>query len=178
MSLGMWLEQQRYAPGERVKGFVDVTQPVDARALTVALNYMEESRDYTGVGRVGAQAVLHTGPAGAGSRLPFDLALPPDALPAFRTGNTAVWWEVLATADKPGFDKHARLRIDVVPADMGGTLVPAAAADVQIWQRQAVPAPNPPGWYPDPWGRSAARYWDGAAWTGHTNAAVDSHSRA
>lgn len=29
----------------------------------------------------------------------------------------------------------------------------------------------PPGWYPDPWGASPRRYWDGAAWTGHVDSA-------
>jgi hypothetical protein len=27
----------------------------------------------------------------------------------------------------------------------------------------------PAGWYPDPLGQAASRYWNGAAWTGHTN---------
>jgi hypothetical protein len=25
----------------------------------------------------------------------------------------------------------------------------------------------PPGWYPDPWGQSSGRWWDGFNWTGH-----------
>ncbi len=29
----------------------------------------------------------------------------------------------------------------------------------------------PPGWYPDPWGLTPARWWDGTAWTGYVAAA-------
>lgn len=33
----------------------------------------------------------------------------------------------------------------------------------------APPPPAPPaGWYPDPQGQAAQRWWDGSAWTGHT----------
>jgi membrane protease YdiL (CAAX protease family) len=30
----------------------------------------------------------------------------------------------------------------------------------------------PPGWYPDPWGLTPARWWDGTAWTGYVAAAA------
>jgi Protein of unknown function (DUF2510) len=30
-------------------------------------------------------------------------------------------------------------------------------------------ATTPPGWHPDPFGRSALRYWDGARWTEHVS---------
>jgi hypothetical protein len=143
VSLGLWIERQRYGPGDAVRGYVDVAEPIDARELTVALQYAEETRDYRGAGRTGATSTLHAGPVGRGRRFAFDLALPPDALPSFRTPNSAVWWEVVASADKPGFDQHARLAIDVVPA---------------------LP---PPGWHPDPWREGTRRYWDGSAWTGN-----------
>jgi hypothetical protein len=145
MSLSMQLERQRYKQGEIVRGFVDVVEAIDARELAVALHYVESTDDYRGVGRVGATSTLHVGPVGEGSRFGFELALPPDALPAFRTRHSALWWEVVASADKPGFDKHARLPIELVPD-----------------------GPPPPGWHPDPWGQAAQRYWDGTAWTGHT----------
>ncbi|HET6953195.1 MAG TPA: phospholipid scramblase-related protein [Acidimicrobiales bacterium] len=35
------------------------------------------------------------------------------------------------------------------------------------------PAPQPPGWFPDPFGRHETRWWDGAQWTEH----VASHGR-
>ena len=141
----MWLERQRYAPGETVRGYVDAVEAIDARELVVGLHYAEETRDYRGAGLVAATSTLHVGPIGPGSRFGFELALPADALPAFRTRNSAVWWEVVGSVDKRGFDDHVRLRIEVD--------LPGAAA---------------PGWYPDPWGKAVRRYWDGTAWTGHT----------
>jgi len=168
-SLGIRLERRQFDPGATVRGIVDVLAPIDARQLTVVLEFMEESRDYTGVGRTGGGALLHPGPVGAGSQFPFDLILPPDALPAFRTDATAVWWQVHAHADKPGFDQHARLRIDVVSTQMQGVVFPASEADVHFWTRGKGPAgPAAPGWYPDPWGQAATRWWDGSTWTGHT----------
>lgn len=32
---------------------------------------------------------------------------------------------------------------------------------------RAAPAPQPPGWYADPWGQALYRYYDGAQWTYH-----------
>jgi hypothetical protein len=35
--------------------------------------------------------------------------------------------------------------------------------------KRPIPAPPAPGWYADPWGHAAGRFWDGAQWTGHTD---------
>jgi len=167
--LGIRLERQMFAPGQAVRGFVDTLAPIDARQVGVMLEFIEETRDYSAVGRTGAGILLHNGPVGGGAQFPFELTLPPDALPAYRTRNSAVWWQVHAHADRPGFDQHARLRIDVHDGQMGGVVVPAAEADVRGWQRgQAHAGPPAPGWYPDPWSQAPTRYWDGSAWTGHT----------
>jgi Protein of unknown function (DUF2510) len=167
VSLGLGLERQRYAPGETVRGFVDVREDIDARSLAVTLRYAEETHDYSGAVYRPASQTLHEGPLGTGSRFDFSLTLPADALPAFQTQRSAVWWEVIASVDKRGFDKHVRLRIDVVPHDLGGVLFPANAVHMSVFQQRA-PALPPPGWHPDPWGQAAQRYWDGAAWTHHT----------
>jgi len=48
---------------------------------------------------------------------------------------------------------------DAWTAELGGTSVPA----------ESVPPPGvPAGWYPDPSGVPAQRYWDGSVWTHHT----------
>jgi hypothetical protein len=167
MSLGLWLERQRYAPGEVVRGFVEAQEQIDGRSVDVALHYAEETSDYRGAHVIPATQQLQAGPVAAGARLDFALTLPPDALPAFRTDKTAVWWEVVASVDKRGFDKHIRLRIDVVPRDLGGAIVPAEGAGVGFLSPRADALP-PPGWHPDPWGRTAQRWWDGASWTGRT----------
>jgi hypothetical protein len=58
--------------------------------------------------------------------------------------------------------------------------LPALLIGLVIWQvrrnRQSpghpVPAPQagapPPGWHPDPHGQARLRYWNGVAWTEHT----------
>jgi uncharacterized protein YxjI len=38
---------------------------------------------------------------------------------------------------------------------------------------RGAPAPHPPGWHPDPFGRHEVRWWDGGQWTEH----VASHGR-
>ena len=56
---------------------------------------------------------------------------------------------------------HKRFHADVEQADaLAGAAVPAAAAS---------PTVTPAGWYPDPDDASIQRYWDGSAWTEHTN---------
>lgn len=51
---------------------------------------------------------------------------------------------------------------------------PAGEAGAEAGAPGPAPPPEappavPPGWYPDPWGLAARRWWDGRAWTGHVD---------
>ena len=56
---------------------------------------------------------------------------------------------------------HKRFHGDVEVADSMAGAVAAPAAAVAA-------TATPAGWYPDPNGAAAQRYWDGSAWTEHT----------
>jgi len=162
--LHLQLERARYAPGEVVRGVVTVMLGQDARTLSVSCDYCEQTRDYTEVSATSGSVVLHQGPLQAGQSFPFALTLPADALPAFRARHGKLFWRVDAKADRGGRDPHARLPVDVIPPDVGGVVMPVASVEAPAAVVAAVPA----GWYPDPSGQPAQRYWDGAVWTGYT----------
>jgi Protein of unknown function (DUF2510) len=46
-----------------------------------------------------------------------------------------------------------------------GALFPLVGIVVACLVRRPVPPPQPPGWYTDPWGQDAYRWWDGTQWT-------------
>lgn len=48
-----------------------------------------------------------------------------------------------------------------------GTIVPIIGVVVACLVKAPTAAPQPPGWYTDPWGQAHYRYYDGAQWTYH-----------
>jgi hypothetical protein len=164
--LQLQLESDRFRPGDVVRGVVTVARDQDARSLEVLLIYQEQTIDYSGsVVEVGS-GLLHEGDLAAGQRLPFAVALPAGALPAYRSRHGALWWEVDVKVDKRGFDVHETARIDVFPPDAAGVVFPAAAAILKRDFFDPEPPP-PPGWYADPGDPGRWRWWDGLRWTQH-----------
>jgi len=59
-----------------------------------------------------------------------------------------------------------------LPGAPAGVLIsaPAAEAGDPTAAPSAAAQTTAPGWYADPWGQARLRFWDGSAWTGHTEA--------
>lgn len=72
--------------------------------------------------------------------------------------NRRGWWKEL-TARSGSTSAGGTAWAGAAPADAGWT--GAAAAGAGEW---------PAGWYPDPHGEAAWRWWDGSAWTAHVSA--------
>lgn len=106
--LAITLDQPASRPGDAVTGSVQVAETVEARALTVALEYRDWTSDYHGVGRTVALATpLATGTLQAGMNFPFAVTLPADALPNQSGQFGSASWGVHARADRRGIDYHA-----------------------------------------------------------------------
>jgi hypothetical protein len=58
-------------------------------------------------------------------------------------------------------------------AFLGAALIGIETLLLARWQTHSTPSPSPacpPGWYLDPWGQEASRWWDGSHWTGRHRA--------
>lgn len=81
------------------------------------------------------------------------------------------WW------DGNAWSTHGRT---TAPPAATGTSVPAPQAQPSYpGQSQPTPQPTPqpetpwaPGWYGDPWGQAAERWWDGTNWTANLQGAT------
>ena len=106
--LAITLDRPAFRPGEAVTGSVQIAETVDARALTVALEYRDWTSDYHSVGRtVPAANPLGTGTLQAGMSFPFAVTLPSDPLPNQSGEFGSASWGVHARADRRGIDYHA-----------------------------------------------------------------------
>lgn len=109
------LDRQRYAPGETIKGTILILEGGGSRALEARLEYKEESPDYSEVAISIPSGTLHQGDLTEGTSLEFELALPPDALPSYKSRHGQLYWEVDVKSDEVSLDTHERCRIEVEP---------------------------------------------------------------
>ena len=114
------LERERYAPGETVSGTILVLEGGGSRSLEALLEYHEQTEDYSHVAATISSGPLHTGDLATGTSFQFEIALPPDALPNYRSAHGELYWELDVRSDELGRDTHERRRIEVGPADGAG----------------------------------------------------------
>ena len=90
-----------------------MTEGGSSRSLEVSLAYNEETADYLDVARSISSGPLHEGDLEEGSSFEFELALPDDALPGYKSARGELYWAVDARSDELGRDTHERRRIHV-----------------------------------------------------------------
>ena len=110
------LDRERYAPGETIKGTILILEGGGSRALEARLEYNEETADYSEVAVSIPSGTLHEGDLTEGASFQFELALPPDALPNYKSRHGELYWELDVKSDEAGRDTHERRRIEVEPA--------------------------------------------------------------
>lgn len=119
------LDRERYTPGESIRGTILVLEHGGSRSLEALLEYHEETADYSEVATSISSGPLHAGDLTAGTSFQFELSLPPDAFPNYRSENGELYWELDVKSDEFGRDTHERHRIDVEP---GQRTAPASGA--------------------------------------------------
>ncbi len=110
------LDRDAYAPGDVVRGSIEVQEGGRSRSLEAFLEFHEESDDYARLADSVGSGPLHSGDLEAGATFTFELQLPAGALPSHRSRHGELWWEVDVRSDELGRDTHERRRITVVPA--------------------------------------------------------------
>jgi hypothetical protein len=110
------LDRERCAPGETVRGTIQVREGGRSRSLEAMLQYKEETDDYLEVPNSISSGVLHEGDLATGTSFEFELLLPEDALPSYKSEHGELYWEVSVKSDEFGRDTYERRRIEIEPA--------------------------------------------------------------
>ena len=109
------LDRARYTPGETVRGTILVLEGGGSRSLEVLLAHNEKTADYSEVMTSISSGPLHAGDLAPGTSFEFELPLPADALPNYRSEHGELYWEIDVKSDEPGRDTHERHRIELEP---------------------------------------------------------------
>jgi hypothetical protein len=114
--LQLQLDRERYAPGDTIKGTILVLEGGASRALEARLEYHEETADYSEVAVSIPSGSLHEGELTAGTSFVFELGIPADALPSYKSRHGELYWEVDVKSDESGRDTHERRRVELEPS--------------------------------------------------------------
>jgi hypothetical protein len=113
--LDLRLDRERYAPGDTIRGTIHVLEGGQSRSVEALLNYNEKTEDYAAVATSVSSGPLQAGDLATGMSFEFELALPPDAFPNYRSEHGELYWELDIKSEELGPDTHERRRIDVAP---------------------------------------------------------------
>jgi hypothetical protein len=110
------LDHERYTPGDTIRGNVLVLEGGDSRSLEVLLEYNEEAEDgYSAVAASVSTGPLRAGNLATGMSVDFEVALPEDAFPNYRSDHGELYWHLDVKSADPGGDTHERHRVEVEP---------------------------------------------------------------
>ena len=112
--LDVRLDRDRYGPGDTVRGWITVAEGGASRDLSAALEYREETEDYEEVAERIETGPLHVGDLTTGASFEFQLKLPDDARPGYKSTHGELYWELDVKSDERGRDTHERRRVEVV----------------------------------------------------------------
>lgn len=111
------LDREGYTPGDTIRGKVVVLEGGDSRSLEVMLEYIEEAEDdYSAVAASVSTDPIHADDLVTGMSFDFELALPKDAFPNYRSQHGELYWQLDLKSDELGRETHERRRIEVEPA--------------------------------------------------------------
>jgi hypothetical protein len=83
------------------------------RSLEARLEYNEETDDYLDVAASVPSGLLYEGDLVAGTSFEFELEVPAEALPNYRSKHGELYWQLDVTSEEPGRDTHERRRIEI-----------------------------------------------------------------
>jgi hypothetical protein len=115
------LDRERYAPGDTIRGTILVLEGGGSRSLEALLEYNEKTEDYSEVAMRVTSGSLHSGDLSTGASFEFELTLPQDAFPNYKSEHGELYWQLDVKSEEFGRDTHERCRVDVEPRANGAT---------------------------------------------------------
>ena len=126
-------------PGETVRAWARALEGGDSRAGMAQLRYVERTEDYTEIAWEKMERLWH-GDLTQGASFEFQIQLPADAKPGYRSENGSLTWEVFARSDEFGRDTTVSEPLELTPPEAGYPLptAPQASGPTPVWVKPLV----------------------------------------